>query len=97
MKKISFSRFSGLDRIRIAPTWAIASVRIVGWQDRPLGSAVPEVPLIKGNVLDADNPLIGLARRHAVHQEERVAMRQNTFDRGVVERQLHGHRCRTII
>ena len=29
MKKISFSLFSGLDRIRIAPTWAIASVRIV--------------------------------------------------------------------
>ena len=29
MKKMSFSRFSGFDRIRIAPTWAIASVRMV--------------------------------------------------------------------
>jgi len=30
MKKGSLSRFSGFDKIRIAPTCAIASVRIVG-------------------------------------------------------------------
>ena len=29
-EKSSFSRFSGFARIRIAPTWAMASVRIVG-------------------------------------------------------------------
>jgi hypothetical protein len=30
MKKMSFSRFSGLERIRIAPTYAMAPVRMVG-------------------------------------------------------------------
>jgi len=30
MKKMSFSRFSGFDRMRMAPTCATASVRIVG-------------------------------------------------------------------
>ena len=96
MKKMSFSRFSGFDRIRIAPTCAMASVRIVGRQHRALAGPVPEVALVERDVLDADDALVRLELGDAIDQQKRVPVGQNALDRGVVQWQLH-RSCRVSI
>ena len=44
-------------------------------------------PLVERHVLDADDALVGLELRNPIDQQERVAVRQNPLDRGVVQRQ----------
>ena len=91
MKKISLFWFSGLARIRIAPTCATASVRIVGGSadvPRPSSQSSGSLRLM---FLIADDPLVQLELGDAIHQQERVAMRQDPLDGLVVERQRQGH------
>ena len=82
---MSFSRFSGFDRIRIAPTWAMASVRIVAGRTGASSRPVPEVALVERDVLDPDDALVGLEFGDAIDQQKRVPVGQNAFDRGVVQ------------
>ena len=66
----------------------MASVRIVGGSagDSPAVRR-RKIALVRGDVLDADDPLVGLERDHAIDQQKRVAVGQNPLDRRVVERQ----------
>lgn len=41
--------------------------------------------LVGRDVLDPDNPLVGLKLRHAIHQQERKPVGQDPLDGGVVE------------
>jgi hypothetical protein len=50
-----------------------------------------EIPLVERDVLDADNALVDFEFRDAIDQEKRVPVRQNAFDRGIVERKRHIH------
>ena len=58
-----------------------------GRQHRPLAGLAREQPLVLRDVLDADDPAVRLELGHAIDQQERVPMRQNPLDGGVVERQ----------
>ena len=75
----------------MAPTCATASVRIVGGSTGRAVGLVREIALVARHVLDADDPLVELELGHAIDEQERVAVRQNPFDRGVVERQGQVH------
>ena len=44
-----------------------------------------EIPLVERDVLDADDPLVGLQFRDAIDEQERVAVRQDPLDGAVVE------------
>jgi hypothetical protein len=46
-----------------------------------------EVPLVERHVLHADDALVRLELRDAIHEQERVAVRKNPLDGAVVERQ----------
>ena len=90
-KKISRWRFSGFARIRIAPTCATASVRIVGGSTGRPSTVGRQVALVERHVLDADDPLVDLELGDAIDEQERIAVRQDPLDRGVVERQRQVH------
>ena len=75
----------------IAPTCAIASVRIVGGSTGGSPVAVRQVALVERDVLDPDDALVGLEFGDAIDEQERIAVRQNPLDRRVVERQRQGH------
>ncbi len=52
-----------------------------------------QIALIQGNVLDSYDPFVRLQLGDAIHQQKRIAMRQDVLDNGVVERQaqrIHG-------
>ena len=51
-----------------------------------------EVALVERDVLDADDALVGLELGDAIDEQERIAVRQDPFDRRVVERQRDVHR-----
>jgi hypothetical protein len=59
-----------------------------GREHRVIPRAIPEVPLVERDVLDADDSLVGLELGHAIHEQERIAVRQNPFNGRVVERKL---------
>ena len=80
-KKISRWRFSGLARIRIAPTCATASVRIVGGSTGVAVAVVRQVALVERDVLDADDPLVDLELGDAIDEQKRIAVRQDPLDR----------------
>jgi len=44
------------------------------------------VTLVQADVLDADDPLVDVEFGDAVDEQERVAMRQDPFDRLIVQR-----------
>ena len=69
-------RFSGFDRIRIAPTCAMHSVRIVGGKRRAFTGLMGQIALVEGDVLDPDDPLVRLQLGDAIDQQKRIAMRQ---------------------
>ena len=72
----------------MAPTWAIASVRIVGGSaGRAAVAGRREIPLVDRDVLDADDALVRLELDDAIDEQERIAVRQNALDRRVIERQ----------
>ena len=85
-------RFSGLARIRIAPTCATTSVRIVGGSTGDPVGRMRQVALVERHILDADDALVDFEFGDAVDEQERVAVLQNAFDRGVVERKRQVHR-----
>ena len=64
-------------------------------QHRQLPVAVREIALVERDVLDADDPLVGFELGDPIDEQERIAVRQNPLDRGVVERQRQGihERC----
>ena len=84
-------RFSGFARIRIAPTWAMASVSRVGGKTGRRLAAVRQVALVERDVLDADDALVDFELRDAIHEQKRVAVGKNPLDGGVVERQRQVH------
>ena len=59
---------------------------------RPLPCTVREVALVKRHVFDADDPLVWLELGDPVHEQERIPVRQDAFDGGVIQRegQVHG-------
>jgi drug/metabolite transporter (DMT)-like permease len=61
------------------------------WEYRVAIGRGREVAFVARHVLDADNTFIDLELRNAIDQQERVAVRQNPFDRGVVQRQRQVH------
>ena len=73
----------------MAPTWATASVRIVGGSTGAI--AVRQIALVERDVLDADNALVDLELGNAVDEQERIPVGKNPFDRRVVERQRQVH------
>ena len=75
----------------MAPTWATASVRIVGGSVGRLARLAAEHALVRADVLDADDALVGLELGDAIDQQERIAVRQNPLDDRVVEGQLIVH------
>ena len=84
-------RFSGFARIRIAPTCATASVRIVGGSTGRAVGLVRQIALVERHVLDADDPLVDLELGDAIDEQKRIPVRQDPLDRGVVERQRQVH------
>ena len=62
----------------MAPTCAIASVRIVGGSTggSPHGA---QVPLVERDVLDADDALVGHELGDPVDEQERIAVRQDAL------------------
>ena len=63
-----------------------------GRKRRPLPRTVREVTLVERHVLDADDPFVWLELGDPVHEQERIPVRQNAFDGGVIQRegQVHG-------
>ena len=55
-----------------------------GREYRRLIRVVPEVALVERDILDADDPAIRLELGDAVHEQERIAVRQDAFDGGVI-------------
>ena len=96
-KNGSRCRFSGFARIMIAPTCATASVRIVGGSTGEPSVAWRQIALVERHVLDPDDPLVDFELGDAIDEQERVAVRQDPFDRGVVERQRQVHVNEPII
>jgi hypothetical protein len=43
-----------------------------------------QVALVQRDVLHADDPLVRLELGDAIHEQERIAMREDALDRGVV-------------
>src|SRR5262249_35387694 len=95
-KNGSRCRFSGFARIRIAPTWATASVRIVGGI-AATPSRARQIPLVLRHVLDADDALVRFQLDDPIDQQEGKTVRKNPFNRGVVERERQVHRREPII
>ena len=60
-------------------------------QHRRLARHVGQVALVQGDVLDPDDALVRLELGDAIDEQERIAMRQDPFDGGVVERQRDVH------
>ncbi len=60
-------------------------------QNRLFTRAVGQIPFVERDVLDADDALIGNELGDAIDEQERIAMRQNPLDRGVVEGQGDVH------
>ena len=87
MKSGICPRFSGFDRIRIAPTCATHSVRIVGGSAGDARRAVRQVALVERHVLDADDPFVRLELGDAIHQQKRIAVRQDAARSRVIQRQ----------
>ena len=54
-------------------------------QNRLFALAVSQITLVERHVLDADDALIGNELGDAIDEQERIAMRKNPLDRGVVE------------
>src|SRR4029079_12404172 len=56
---------------------------------------VREIPLVQRDVLDADNPFVGIELGDAIDEQKWIAMRKNPFDRTVIkrQRQVHDPRC----
>jgi hypothetical protein len=50
-----------------------------------------QVPLVARHVLDPDDPFVQLELGHPIDEQERVPVRQDPFDRGVVEREGQVH------
>ena len=75
----------------MAPTCATASVRIVGGSTERAVGRERQVALVARHVLDADDALVELELGDAIDEQERIAVRQNPFDRGVVEREGQVH------
>ncbi len=71
----------------MAPTWATASVRIVGGSTAPPLAIDGQVPLVQADVLDPDDPLVDVEFGDPVDEQERVAMRQDPFNRLIVQRE----------
>ena len=90
-KKISRCRFSGFARIMIAPTCATTSVRIVGGSAGRPSTDGRQVPLVVGDVLDPDDPLVDLELRDPIDEQKRITVEQDLLDRGIVERQRQVH------
>src|SRR4249919_1356277 len=57
---------------------------------RLAGEVALEELLVAGHVLVAEHALARLEFNHAIHQQERIPMRQQCMDVGGMERQLHG-------
>ena len=95
-KNGSRCRFSGFARIRIAPTCATASVRMVGGSTGAAVAGVRQIALVERHVLDADDPLVDFELRDPIDEQERKPVRQNAFDRGVIERQRQVHEVRRL-
>src|SRR5258708_7092212 len=55
-------------------------------QDRRSARAVRQIALVERHVLDPDNPLVHLQLDDAIDEQERIAVRQDAFNRSVVER-----------
>ena len=51
-----------------------------------------KISFVQRDVLDADDPLVGLELGDAVNEQKRIAVRQNALDRAVIERQGEGTR-----
>ena len=62
-----------------------------GRQHRQLAGAMRQVTLVERHVLDPDDALVGHELGDAVDEQERIAVRQNPFDRRVVEGQRDVH------
>lgn len=62
-----------------------------GWQHRGPLFVVPQVPLVERYVLDADDTAVRLEIGDPIDQQERVSVRKNPLDRGVVQRKLQAH------
>ena len=56
-------------------------------QHRQLALAVGQVALVERDVLDPDDPLVGLEFGDAIDEQERIPVGQNPFDGRVVQRQ----------
>jgi hypothetical protein len=65
-------------------------------QHRRLVPRVGQVALVERNVLDADDALVGFELGDPIHQQERVAVRQDPLDGGVVERAASGPCLETV-
>ena len=50
-----------------------------------------EISLVERDVLDADDALVDFEFRDAIDQEKGIPVRQNSFDRGIVEWKRHIH------
>ena len=50
--------------------------------------AVRQIPLVERHVLDADDAFVDFEFRDAIDEQERITVRQNPFDRRVVERSV---------
>jgi len=55
-------------------------------QRRQLSWLTRQIPLVQGDILDADDALVGLELGDAVDEQEWVTVRENPLDGGVVER-----------
>ena len=67
-------------------------------QHRRLAVAPREIALVQRDVLDPDDALVRLEFGDAIDEQERITMRKDALDRGVVERQLQGiHELPSII
>ena len=55
--------------------------------------AVREVTLVERDVLDSNDAFVRFELRDAIDEEKRISVRQDAFDRGVVEGkgQVHGN------
>ena len=71
----------------IAPTCATASVKMVNGRDRALALTVRQIALVERDVLDADDVLVDVEFDNAIDEQERISMRENPLDGGVIERQ----------
>ena len=64
---------------------------MVGGRTGALARAVRQVALVERHVLDADDAFVDLEFGDAIDEEERIAVRQNPFDRRVIEGQRQVH------